>query len=341
MERKKKAELITIIKLYEDKLKLQDDEIKRLTEELEKYKEKDKKELEIIKEKEIKNDTSTIFFYRNKMLRNIDENALKYGICDDFDDGKAGRELHNKYFIEDIESVSILRIKRENKKDMREVIKKILKEYTIYENDISTAIIDNDTLNKKIEEIKESEDKIKKILEKKSGNLLKFTIKELKNDKTLEKIQYEELKNYIKEIPRGEGKLICYKYKEYDYYDNNLWAYEIISKTSNIPKSNYVNMSFEINYENKQISEIGNKKIIGLILLMNMRNNNGFYKKGSDNIYFVTTNEEHIKINEDIKTIIKRIEGLTKKSKWINTLKEYYKVNGDNDVIKIGDELLE
>ena len=348
MERKKKSELIAIIKTYEDKLKIQEDKLKIKEDELEKYKEKEKKETELIKEKErkteeekIKNETSTIFFYRNNMLKNIDDNTLKYGICDNFEEGKTGKEFHNKFYIDDIENIRIIRIKRENKKDMKEVIIKLLKEYTIYENDISTAIIDDENLNKKIEEIKESENKIKDILKKKDEKMLNFSFKELKGYKVLEKIKTEYLSKFIENITRGEGKLICYRYKEYDYYDKDLWSFEILSKTNDIPKSNYVNMSFEKSYEHKTISENGNKKLISLILLMNMRNKNGFYKNDSDIIYFVTTQEEHIKINEDIKVVTKKAEGLTKKSKWLNTLKEHYKVNGDDEIIIIGDRFLE
>ena len=265
----------------------------------------------------------SIYFYKNEMLKSIDENIYRYTVCKD----KPMKEMLNNYYIKEIDNVKKIKIDSVDKTIMKSFIKRYMKEYTIYEEDISTCIIDENKLDKKLEEIKELIKDRKKVKEYKTKEKNKIYEIEYKTGGELNKIEEEELKEYIKELTRGDGELHIYRYKENDYYSKNLWIYEImaISKRGR-KKDNTVYYVAELNENNYEYcgKSIGiDKRLISIIMYINLKNKEGYYKEGRKIIYGITDNEKmlkdieelgkgwkdiNLKDKEIIKSIIKKIE---------------------------------
>lgn len=342
MENNKKDE---VINLLFNKIENMEKEIKELKNN--EIKKTSKSNKNIKKDKNINSDKiKQIYFYKNPIFNYLSKYYVKFGIINNFKDKRL--DSLNLYFIEDIELIDTIDI--DDNKDIEIIFKDMIKQYLVNRdgliiknkklkgliNDFKEIINDDIKINNYINDMEN--DKIEKIN-------LEFS--KIKCDNDLLEIPNElEIENFVKNTAKSskhpQGVLICYKCSEYNYYDKNMYRFEIRpSIDENYEKSKFLYDSYF--YEKDFIVEfridVCDKILCSLILILNLKNNKGFIKerKKFKNMvnyrqsYFICDKKTRTKIKNDITKLFNNydklntnIEKYIKKNDFKNKFIEQY-----------------
>jgi len=308
MENNKKDEIINLlfnkIENMENKIKeLKNNEIKKTNKNIKKN-----KNINFDKVKQI-------YFYKNKIFNYLNKDYVKFGIIYNFKDKRL--DSLNLYFIEDIELIDTIDI--DDNKDIEIIFKDMIKQYLVnldgliiknkklkgLINDFKTIINDDIKINNYINDMENN--KIEKI---------NFEFSKIKCDNDLLEIQNElEIENFVKNTAKSskhpQGVLICYKCSEYNYYDKNMYRFEIRpSIDENYEKSKFLYDAYfyEKNFAVEFKIDICDKILCSLILILNLKNNKGFIKERKKfknmvnfrQCYFICDKKTRTKIKNDI-----------------------------------------
>ncbi len=312
-------DIINDLKKEIDKIK---DELNVLKQEMDLIKNKKQKNKKVKKiNKPEKTGFYKLIFYKNDMFNSLDLNYVKFIIIENLE---MNINNLNLYFIEDIEIINTIDII--NKEKGKIILNNKIKNYKTNKDGF---IIKKDKLNKIIEELQFifiNEIKMDEFISNININeeinflIIPFYVKNVVCDKEYLKIMdNKEIENFVLNTANSkihpEGILICYTCREFQYYDKNMYRFEIrssIDKEFEIKKELYGCYYYEIDFNFEFKINVVNKIICSLLLILLLKNNKGFYKErkiinGVSNFrqcYFVCDKKKRNKIFKNITNLL-------------------------------------
>lgn len=300
-----------VVNLLFNKIENMENEIKKL-----KNNKTSKINKTVKKDKNINVDkVKQIYFYKNPIFNYLNKYYVKFGIINNFKDKRF--DSLNLYFIEDIELIDIIDI--DDNKDIEIIFKNMINQYLI---DRDGLIIKNKNLKRLIIDFKDiiyDDIKINNYIndmENNKINLINFEYSKIKSDNDLLKIPNElEIENFVKNTANNskhpQGVLICYKCSEYNYYDKNMYRFEIrpsIDENYEQSKFLYDAYFYENDFNVEFRIDVCDKILCSLILILNLKNNKGFIKERKKfknmvnfrQCYFICDKKTRTKIKNDI-----------------------------------------
>lgn len=336
MENDKKDE---VINLLFNKIENMEKEIKELKNNETRKTSKTNKTIK--KDKNINSDrVKQIYFYKNPIFNYFDKYYVKFGIINNFKDKRL--DSLNLYFIEDIELIDTIDI--EDNKNIEIIFKDMIKQYLVNRDGL---IIKNKKLKKLINDFKEiinDDIKINNYINDMENNKIEkinLEFSKIKCDNDLLEIPNElEIENFVKNTAKSskhpQGVLICYKCSEYNYYDKNMYRFEIRpSIDENYEKSKFLydTYFYEKDFTVEFIIDVCDKILCSLILILNLKNNKGFIKERKKfknmvnfrQCYFICDKKTRTKIKNDITKLFINNDKLNK------NIEKYIKKNDFKD----------
>ena len=300
-------------------LKNELDELKQKIENIENKKLKNKKVKKTIKIE--KNGLYKIVFYKNCMFDFLDLNYIKFMVIENLETNINNLNL---YFIENVEIIHVIEII--NKEKGKIILNNLIKYFKTNKDGL---IIKKEKLNKLVEELKiicVDEIKMDNYINDININeetfffkiplYVKNTISKIDFLKIMDNTEIEKfVLNTAKSKKHPEGVLICYSCREFQYYDKNMYRFEIrssLDKEFEIKKELYGSYYYEIDFFVEFKINVVNKIICSLLLILLLKNNKGIYKErkninGLSNhrqCYFICDKKKRNKIFKDITNLL-------------------------------------